>query len=239
MFSNPLSKSFTPSNSEFLQPESMNTPVFDVFVCTFFQVLVQGLSDFPLPDVALVAEHSASEELGRLLQLVLGCAVKCERKQGMWLPVSEAHQGLHMFLPTPQKCGICPRRLLRGITFLFMRVTMAIVQPMRVLGQTSISSYPPEDYSKLVYCNREFCQQNNYLEVEMKQLASYFFSAQSVSYRWNHENIATCEFILRLFLLTAKAVDWPHIFFHCQSAMTHLSSLFGPLIYLCPPSLGL
>ncbi|XP_019752520.1 protein Hook homolog 1 [Hippocampus comes] len=45
------------------------------------EVLGQGLSDFPLPDVALVAEHSDPAELGRLLQLVLGCAVNCERKQ--------------------------------------------------------------------------------------------------------------------------------------------------------------
>ncbi|XP_057698007.1 protein Hook homolog 1-like isoform X2 [Corythoichthys intestinalis] len=45
------------------------------------EVLVQGLSDFPLPDVALAAEHSDPVELGRLLQLVLGCAVRCERKQ--------------------------------------------------------------------------------------------------------------------------------------------------------------
>ncbi|XP_049583162.1 protein Hook homolog 1 [Syngnathus scovelli] len=45
------------------------------------EVLVQGLSDFPLPDVALVAEHSDPVELGRLLQLVLGCAVRCERRQ--------------------------------------------------------------------------------------------------------------------------------------------------------------
>ncbi|XP_061834272.2 protein Hook homolog 1 isoform X1 [Nerophis lumbriciformis] len=45
------------------------------------EVLVQGLTDFPLPDVALVAEHSAPVELGRLLQLILGCAVKCEHKQ--------------------------------------------------------------------------------------------------------------------------------------------------------------
>uniref|UniRef100_A0A7N8XT37 Hook microtubule-tethering protein 1 n=1 Tax=Mastacembelus armatus TaxID=205130 RepID=A0A7N8XT37_9TELE len=44
-------------------------------------VLGQEISDFPLPDVALVAEHSHPVELGRLLQLVLGCAVRCEHKQ--------------------------------------------------------------------------------------------------------------------------------------------------------------
>uniref|UniRef100_A0A8D3BZV8 Hook microtubule-tethering protein 1 n=1 Tax=Scophthalmus maximus TaxID=52904 RepID=A0A8D3BZV8_SCOMX len=38
-------------------------------------------NDFPLPDLARVAEHSDPVELGRLLQLVLGCAVRCERKQ--------------------------------------------------------------------------------------------------------------------------------------------------------------
>uniref|UniRef100_H2VD55 Calponin-homology (CH) domain-containing protein n=1 Tax=Takifugu rubripes TaxID=31033 RepID=H2VD55_TAKRU len=36
---------------------------------------------FISPDVALVAEHAEPTELGRLLQLVLGCAVNCERKQ--------------------------------------------------------------------------------------------------------------------------------------------------------------
>lgn len=47
------------------------------------QVLGQEISDFPLPDLALVAEHSDPVELGRLLQLILGCAVRCEHKQGM------------------------------------------------------------------------------------------------------------------------------------------------------------
>ncbi|XP_011613031.2 protein Hook homolog 1 isoform X2 [Takifugu rubripes] len=45
------------------------------------EVLVQDISHLPLPDVALVAEHAEPTELGRLLQLVLGCAVNCERKQ--------------------------------------------------------------------------------------------------------------------------------------------------------------
>ncbi|KAL6107461.1 hook1 [Pungitius sinensis] len=47
----------------------------------YSEVLAQEISDFPLPDVAVVAEHSDPVELGRLLQLVLGCAVRCERKQ--------------------------------------------------------------------------------------------------------------------------------------------------------------
>ncbi|KAM8889044.1 protein Hook homolog 1 isoform 1-T1 [Synchiropus picturatus] len=52
------------------------------FVVDYYhEVLGQDISDFLLPDVALVAEHAAADDLGRLLQLVLGCAVKCERKQ--------------------------------------------------------------------------------------------------------------------------------------------------------------
>uniref|UniRef100_A0A8C4HIC5 Hook microtubule-tethering protein 1 n=1 Tax=Dicentrarchus labrax TaxID=13489 RepID=A0A8C4HIC5_DICLA len=44
-------------------------------------VLGQEISDFPLPDLARAAEHSDPVELGRLVQLILGCAVRCERKQ--------------------------------------------------------------------------------------------------------------------------------------------------------------
>uniref|UniRef100_A0AAR2KWH9 Calponin-homology (CH) domain-containing protein n=1 Tax=Pygocentrus nattereri TaxID=42514 RepID=A0AAR2KWH9_PYGNA len=45
------------------------------------QVLNQQISGFPLPDLVRVAEHADPVELGRLLQLILGCAVKCDRKQ--------------------------------------------------------------------------------------------------------------------------------------------------------------
>uniref|UniRef100_A0A7N5ZT63 Calponin-homology (CH) domain-containing protein n=1 Tax=Anabas testudineus TaxID=64144 RepID=A0A7N5ZT63_ANATE len=47
----------------------------------YHQVLAQEISDFTLPDLVKVAEHSNPVEMGRLLQLVLGCAVRCERKQ--------------------------------------------------------------------------------------------------------------------------------------------------------------
>lgn len=46
------------------------------------QVLGQQMNDFTLPDVSLIGEHSDAAELGRMLQLILGCAVNCEQKQG-------------------------------------------------------------------------------------------------------------------------------------------------------------
>uniref|UniRef100_A0A671PK27 Protein Hook homolog 1 n=1 Tax=Sinocyclocheilus anshuiensis TaxID=1608454 RepID=A0A671PK27_9TELE len=45
------------------------------------QLLAQKITDFPLPDLARVVEQFDHVELGRLLQLILGCAVKCDRKQ--------------------------------------------------------------------------------------------------------------------------------------------------------------
>ncbi|KAM8872047.1 protein Hook homolog 3 isoform 2-T2 [Synchiropus picturatus] len=45
------------------------------------EVLRQHINDFILPDVNLIGEHSDAAELGRMLQLILGCAVNCEQKQ--------------------------------------------------------------------------------------------------------------------------------------------------------------
>lgn len=47
------------------------------------QVLGHPISEQHLPDVSLVGEFSDPGELGKLLQLVLGCAISCEKKQGM------------------------------------------------------------------------------------------------------------------------------------------------------------
>uniref|UniRef100_A0A665UAL5 Calponin-homology (CH) domain-containing protein n=1 Tax=Echeneis naucrates TaxID=173247 RepID=A0A665UAL5_ECHNA len=55
--------------------------ILQMVVDYYNEVNYGHISDFPLPEMALVAEHSNPVELGRLLQLVLGCAVRCERKQ--------------------------------------------------------------------------------------------------------------------------------------------------------------
>ncbi|XP_004596050.2 protein Hook homolog 2 isoform X2 [Ochotona princeps] len=44
-------------------------------------VLGHPVSELHLPDVSLIGEFSDPAELGKLLQLVLGCAISCERKQ--------------------------------------------------------------------------------------------------------------------------------------------------------------
>ena len=40
-----------------------------------------SLSDFPRPEAIRIAEKHDVNELGRLLQLILGCAVNCNDKQ--------------------------------------------------------------------------------------------------------------------------------------------------------------
>ncbi|KAB1257512.1 Protein Hook-like protein 3 [Camelus dromedarius] len=45
------------------------------------EILGQQINDFTLPDVNLLGEHADAAELGRMLQLILGCAVNCEQKQ--------------------------------------------------------------------------------------------------------------------------------------------------------------
>ncbi|XP_041357301.1 protein Hook homolog 3-like isoform X2 [Gigantopelta aegis] len=44
-------------------------------------VLGIHIQDFLMPDINAIGEHENPAELGRLLQLILGCAVNCEEKQ--------------------------------------------------------------------------------------------------------------------------------------------------------------
>lgn len=43
--------------------------------------LNQSIRHFPLPDLNKIGEHGDAVEMGRMLQLLLGCAVNCENKQ--------------------------------------------------------------------------------------------------------------------------------------------------------------
>ncbi|KAI0231339.1 Hook-like protein 3 [Lamellibrachia satsuma] len=47
----------------------------------YSDVLGQQINDFHMPDVSAIGERDDSNELGRLLQLILGCAVNCDSKQ--------------------------------------------------------------------------------------------------------------------------------------------------------------
>lgn len=46
------------------------------------QVLGQAVAEQHVPDLVLAAQHADPEQLGKLVRLVLGCAVSCERREG-------------------------------------------------------------------------------------------------------------------------------------------------------------
>lgn len=57
------------------------------------QVLGHQVADEHLPDINLIGEFGDVTELGKLVQLVLGCAVSCEKKQGELAGIEEAMLG--------------------------------------------------------------------------------------------------------------------------------------------------
>ena len=66
-------------------------------------MLGHQVSDEHLPDVNLIGEMGDVTELGRLVQLVLGCAVSCEKKQGKLSAVKERkHEQIQPSVKTTQ-----------------------------------------------------------------------------------------------------------------------------------------
>ncbi|XP_040977438.1 protein Hook homolog 3-like isoform X6 [Aquila chrysaetos chrysaetos] len=63
----------------FFRPTYVTFPYLEEQI--LFLILGQQINNFTLPDVNLIGEHSDAAELGRMLQLILGCAVNCEQKQ--------------------------------------------------------------------------------------------------------------------------------------------------------------
>lgn len=53
-----------------------------------------NLNEFPKPDAMKIAEKHDTIELGRLLQLVLGCAVNCTKKQDYITQIMELEESL-------------------------------------------------------------------------------------------------------------------------------------------------
>lgn len=64
--------------------------IFDYYV----DVLNINLSEDARPDAQLLAEHADQVELGRLLQLILGCAVNCNKKQEYITEIMELEESL-------------------------------------------------------------------------------------------------------------------------------------------------
>uniref|UniRef100_A0A8C7CEI1 Protein Hook homolog 3 n=1 Tax=Oncorhynchus kisutch TaxID=8019 RepID=A0A8C7CEI1_ONCKI len=72
------------------------------------EVLQQQINDFTLPDINLIGEHSDAAELGRMLQLILGCAVNCEQKQENIQTIMMLEESVqHVVMTAIQEVGLC------------------------------------------------------------------------------------------------------------------------------------
>ncbi|PNJ13454.1 HOOK2 isoform 6 [Pongo abelii] len=68
-------------------------------------VLAHPVSEEHLPDVSLIGEFSDPAELGKLLQLVLGCAISCEKKQASPTLIPRPHPENHDAGRIGSACG--------------------------------------------------------------------------------------------------------------------------------------
>uniref|UniRef100_A0A672JGP6 Protein Hook homolog 3 n=1 Tax=Salarias fasciatus TaxID=181472 RepID=A0A672JGP6_SALFA len=74
------------------------------------EVLGQHMNDFTLPDINLIGEHSDAAELGRMLQLILGCAVNCEQKQEYIQTIMMMEESVqHVVMTAIQEVDFCSK----------------------------------------------------------------------------------------------------------------------------------
>ncbi|XP_030326317.1 protein Hook homolog 3 isoform X2 [Strigops habroptila] len=72
------------------------------------EILGQQINDFTLPDVNLIGEHADAAELGRMLQLILGCAVNCEQKQEYIQTIMMMEESVqHVVMTAIQESFLC------------------------------------------------------------------------------------------------------------------------------------
>uniref|UniRef100_A0A667XBD5 Protein Hook homolog 3 n=1 Tax=Myripristis murdjan TaxID=586833 RepID=A0A667XBD5_9TELE len=91
------------------------------------EVLGQQINDFTLPDVNLIGEHSDAAELGRMLQLILGCAVSCEQKQEyiqtiMIMEESVQHVVMTAIQEVAPSCDLDPNTVYKALNGLFSQL---------------------------------------------------------------------------------------------------------------------
>lgn len=62
----------------------------------YSEVLGQELSNYEFPDVAEIGEFNNKVELGKMLQLVLGCAINCEEKEQYIQAIMALEEGVQL-----------------------------------------------------------------------------------------------------------------------------------------------
>lgn len=74
--------------------------VIELIYDYYADVLNLSLTDFPRPEAQKIAEKNDEIELGRLLQLILGCAVNCLQKQDYITQIMDLEESLQRNIMT-------------------------------------------------------------------------------------------------------------------------------------------
>ncbi|XP_068726977.1 protein Hook homolog isoform X1 [Montipora capricornis] len=112
----------------------------------YTEVLTMDISGFPMPDVNAIVENQDISELGRLLQLVLGCAVNCEDKQEYIQVIMSMEESVQ-------------------------HVVMMAIQELLTIKDGGISGGDPEMYKELEIQHKRTLEQLSSLAAEKEELS--------------------------------------------------------------------
>ncbi|XP_068675749.1 protein Hook homolog 3-like isoform X2 [Montipora foliosa] len=112
----------------------------------YTEVLTMDISGFPMPDVNAIVENQDISELGRLLQLVLGCAVNCEDKQEYIQVIMSMEESVQ-------------------------HVVMMAIQELLTIKDGGISGGDPEMYKELETQHKRTLEQLSSLAAEKEELS--------------------------------------------------------------------
>ncbi|XP_074612019.1 protein Hook homolog 3-like [Acropora palmata] len=112
----------------------------------YTEVLTMDITGFSMPDVNAIVENQNISELGRLLQLVLGCAVNCEDKQEYIQVIMSMEESVQ-------------------------HVVMMAIQELLTIKDGGVSGRDPEMYKELEMEHKRTLEQLSSLAAEKEELS--------------------------------------------------------------------
>uniref|UniRef100_A0A4W5Q102 Hook microtubule tethering protein 2 n=1 Tax=Hucho hucho TaxID=62062 RepID=A0A4W5Q102_9TELE len=102
------------------------------------QVLGHQVADEHLPDINLIGEFGDVTELGKLVQLVLGCAVSCEKKQEQIQQIMTLEESVqHVVMTAIQEVSVLDIILLSSCEIAPTSTILCSLKPFSVLEEKS------------------------------------------------------------------------------------------------------
>uniref|UniRef100_A0A8C1PAD1 Hook microtubule-tethering protein 2 n=2 Tax=Cyprinus carpio TaxID=7962 RepID=A0A8C1PAD1_CYPCA len=144
----------------------------------YHDVLGQQVCDEHVPDVCLIGEMGDVTELGRLLQLVLGCAVSCDQKQEHIQQIMTLEESVqHVVMAAIQEC------LVFRIGWVWVFCILTFSHPVDPQSRKYYFLSEETDNRDYTHRCRELQQQ---VSVLMEEKSSLQVELQSLRERLNH-----------------------------------------------------